>query len=156
MSYTPLNRQQVQENKTTVGGGAICCTIPWVVAALIIAYTYNEDYSPCEDGTNYTVDPQTFLMVLGYVLMGSTILSCLAAISESLVGVVGICQCPAGLFLIAWAIIGIYMYANQFSDDCQQTHAGLMIIIWSGFLIGVIGLVCICTVCIACCGMIAG
>eukprot|EP01083_Nonionella_stella_P154205 496582_1 len=38
------------------------------------------------------------------------------------------CHCSVFLFHISWAIIGLYMYANQMAPDCQSDIVGQMVL----------------------------
>eukprot|EP01083_Nonionella_stella_P136171 414205_1 len=115
------------------------------IAAVIIASGYNQASSACNDGTDYLIDPQTYLYVAGGVQLGMSALFFMTQIiaflcfSESTwikikICLSGrICKCISACYPIwhlVWAGIGIYIYVAQMSDECQQEDIGIMILAW--------------------------
>lgn len=153
-----LNRQQsvhqrLEQNQQQIGGGLNCCTLPAAIAALIIAGNSDWENSSCNDGTTYTIDPVTFLYVAGGVQVGFAFFYFLGQYCKqdncmkSLNGLTG----ALSLFYFIWAIIGLIMYDNQFSDDCKKHNVSLMILAWCIIDIAIRGLICCGLTCFICC-----
>jgi hypothetical protein len=105
------------------------------IAAVIIGFTKNVGCGGVGE-----VSPKEFLLVGGFINIAATLMLigmvCLVvARSRGEAGLVhvapfGFLVMLTGLFTIAWSIVGLIMYA-RFSDACQDTPMGKMIISWS-------------------------
>lgn len=152
----PKNQQGSQ-------AGQFCMLAPAMVA-VVIANEYNADSSPCgedEPSGGYTIDLDTYLQIAGIITI-------------SWVGLVIICSCisrcigseenqtkaqfyllwPAIIFLLfqlIWAGMGLYIYNNELSEDCQDTNIGKMILAWGIIQYGLIAFVCCCLCCATIC-----
>ena len=51
------------------------------------------------------------------------------------------------LFNLSWAAVGLYMYANEMSDECQDEDIGIMVFAWSLVCCCLAGLPCCCACC---------
>eukprot|EP01084_Bolivina_argentea_P298348 514117_1 len=143
------------------------------IPAIITAAYYNDDTSPCNDGTDYTVDLQIFLYVGGGVQLGLGAIWSLKTSYEYVTFEHSIannllhseveaadasCQCSwqkAGtggivLFWLTWIIIGFIMYVNQMSEDCQDAPIGKMILAWCIHPLALCGTLC----CGMCCAIV--
>eukprot|EP01084_Bolivina_argentea_P033448 61866_1 len=125
----------------TVG---LCGLLAPEIAAVVIAQQYNA--SICyENNDMYTIPLGLWLNIGGGIALGITIfyflfgyIYCLfmsKAIQDKVDNVYMntylehlCCHFCISLFHYAWAIIGIYMYANQMSDECQSDMIGQMVI----------------------------
>jgi len=169
MSATPnqpgpprLTRQQsvqrIQDNQQGLGLGLNCCTLPAAIAALIIASQSDYESSACNDGTTYTVDLVNFLYIAGGIQVGFAGLFIIGQCFKQEKCLQSMAGCVACLsaFYFAWAVIGLYMYDNQMSEECQSTDIALMILSWSIIDIAIRALACCCIVFFVCCaGMVA-
>merc|ERR1719361_563617 len=55
-----------------------------------------------------------------------------------------------GLFVWAWAGIGLYMYCNQMSEACKGTEIAKVLFAWSLIPYCILGLICCCLPCLIC------
>jgi len=145
--------QRIQENQQGLGLGLNCCTLPAAIAALIIASQTDWDDSPCNDETAYTIDLINFLYIAGGIQVGFaglyTLGQCCKA-EECLKAMSGSVACLSA-FYFAWAIIGLYMYDQQMSDECKSSDIGIMILSWSVIDIAIRALACCCICFFICC-----
>ena len=58
-----LEQLQANQQKSNAGGGV--CALGLAIPCIIIAAEYDAKDSPCEDGSYYIIDLQTFLYVCG-------------------------------------------------------------------------------------------
>jgi hypothetical protein len=127
------------------------------IAGLVIASNYDSATNVCNDGTKYSVDLDMFLYVGGGLQLGVFFLNCMLILCTRIlcsdymdaVAQNKLSSLP-GFFLLAWAIIGLVMYANQMSAACQDTQIGTMIFAWSLIIVCMFGLVCCCAFCVIC------
>ena len=128
---------------------------------MVIASQYDPNNNACNDGTKYTIDPQTYLYVAGGVQLGMSgiyfftqIVAFLCfnpAAWESLKFCMsrGLCRCISScypLWHLVWACLGVYIYIAEMSQDCQNEDIGIMILAWC-----ILEFVGVC--CISCCVM---
>lgn len=114
-------------------------SLPLAIAALVIASTYTRDGSDC-DNDSFTIGLPTFLWVAGGVGLGGICFSFIIQVmlfmtddmekKAQLTQLMGGPACCAVIFNIVWASIGLNMYVNQLSDDCQQEPIGEMLFAW--------------------------
>eukprot|EP01083_Nonionella_stella_P013032 36783_1 len=98
------------------------------IAAVVIAFDYDEKSSPCGNPNDYTINLQYFLWIGG----GTQILYGVYYIAVRCVGrATGTSDSCEGLWLLIWAIIGLVMWDNQFSVACQGEPIAQMILAWS-------------------------
>ena len=132
------------------------CYILWFVLALapcIVALLFASEYSNfrsslvCNvNNRNYTVGLDTWLFVASilsilvsvtYIILNSyqtffASLSMYRKISQSLLSPIhALIQFVITLFHTIWAIIGLIIYTQQMSPQCQQTDVALMILIFA-------------------------
>ena len=55
------------------------------------------------------------------------------------------------VFNFAWAIVGLYMYANEMSSACQEEDIGIMVFAWSLIIWIGLALFCCCACCVGLC-----
>lgn len=132
------------------------------IAAVIIASQYDPDNNSCNDGTDYLIDPVTYLYVAGGVQLGMSIIYFFTQIVAFLCfnpihwirlksctsGI--LCRCISScypLWHLIWACLGVYIYVAQMSKNCQEEDIGIMILAWC--IIEFIGVCCI-SCCIMC------
>mmetsp|Transcript_16395 Transcript_16395/g.14695 ORF Transcript_16395/g.14695 Transcript_16395/m.14695 type:complete len:191 (-) Transcript_16395:451-1023(-) len=149
--------QKLEENQQGIGIGLNCCTLPAAVAALVIASNCDWDNSECNDGTSYTIDPIDFLYVAGGIQVGFAGLYFLGQCCKAekcLKSLTSLTMCMS-LFYFIWAIIGLVMYNEQMSSECQSEDIAIMILAWSVIDIAIRGLACCCMIFFLCCaGMV--
>eukprot|EP01084_Bolivina_argentea_P222037 375926_1 len=148
----PQNQKQAQNS-------CFCLALAPAIAAVVIASQYNED-SPCALD-EYTIDLQLFLNIAGYLTIawaGVVICcECVMIAIDSTEGKLKANQClsfPACMFLLfnlAWAGVGLYMYEEEMSPNCQEESIAIMILAWSCIQYCAIGLALCCMVCMCCC-----
>eukprot|EP01083_Nonionella_stella_P015109 42275_1 len=120
---------------------AICTLIGFApaIAAVVIAAQYEPKTSSCEfDDPSYTIELPLFLNLAGYLYIGfSCLAACISCVSrrssDSEQHFMKICALPfccLGIFFLVWDVIGLDMYANQMSDDCQEEDIAKMILAW--------------------------
>eukprot|EP01084_Bolivina_argentea_P072353 131372_1 len=118
------------------------------IAAIVIAADYDEKTSACGNPDDYTINLQTFLYLGGgtQIVYGviSMALRCIGTGTERSDG----CE---GLFLLVLAIIGLVMWDNQFSEECQEEPIAKMILAWSVIPFCAMGLICIIICCYVAC-----
>ena len=165
MAYRPVLTRQESVRMTKEKSPAFNCIS--TIAAIIIGFQYDKDTSPCTDGTEYLIDPQTYLLVAGFVSIGWTVyvvcIQCGGIIIDKCIdgsgkmriactsiGVLPFVFCVV-IWQAVWASLGLYMYANQMNEDCQGSDTGIMILSWG--IIAIIG--CGCLVCVVCCAICA-
>ena len=138
------------------------CMLAPAICAVVIAAEYS-DYSPCGDSYTgselletgpYTVDLVTYLQVAGYLTIAWTGLvifcTCIGKCSSSDESQIKLQQallapaCCFLLFNLAWAAVGLYIWDNEMSQDCQDSHVGSMILAWGVIQYSLMGIVCIC------------
>lgn len=153
-----LSRQQslqrVQENQDNVGGCVSFCYLPAAIAGLVIASQYDKETSPCNDGPKYYVDLVTFLYVAGGIQCGYSALyflglclqkeSCMKSLNQ-------IYSC-IGIFFFAWSVVGLVIYDQQMSKECQNEPIGKMILSWCVIQLALGFAVCCCVFALICCG----
>eukprot|EP01083_Nonionella_stella_P299136 1015074_1 len=128
------NERRERDPRTDFIVKVTCLVIQFIlflaaIAALIIVATYDKDASPCNDGTDYTVDLQRFLQAGSGVQM-----IYFAFWSHKAPDFTGVYECVRVfilLFLCAWSIIGSVMYNDQMSKECQDESIAKMILWWS-------------------------
>eukprot|EP01083_Nonionella_stella_P278800 948184_1 len=108
--------------------------IATAIAAIVIAALYDKETSPCGN-ESYVIELQLFLHVAGYLTLSVDFLfinhwCCgLPSLRAKTMHKFMITLCyTCLLFLLVWDAIGFYMYANQMSEDCQQTDIAIMIL----------------------------
>jgi len=128
--------------KVERGASAIIFVMIWAaiamavdIAAVIIGFRHTVSCGGVGD-----VDPKEYLLIGGFVNIAATLMLvgmvCLVvARSRGEAGLVhvapfGFLVMLTGLFTIAWAIVGLVMY-GRFSNACQDTPMGKMILSWS-------------------------
>mmetsp|Transcript_27881 Transcript_27881/g.44203 ORF Transcript_27881/g.44203 Transcript_27881/m.44203 type:complete len:173 (-) Transcript_27881:53-571(-) len=149
------NQQRIQQNQA---GSGLLILAP-AIAAVVIGSQYDASTSACAGGS-YTIPLVTFLYVAGYVCIGWVSVQCvLQCIAKVLGGDEGAMKCglalqaPALCFLVfnlVWAGIGLYIWDNEMSDDCQGEPIGQMILAWSIIQYALIGCICCCVCFIFC------
>eukprot|EP01083_Nonionella_stella_P093006 260490_1 len=148
--------QKIQENQNQIGSGLGCGTIAPAIAAVVIASQY--EGGAC-DGVNYTVDLVTFLNVAGWMAIGQVLLYILAtccgacASEENKAAFTKLATAPSCLcfiFYLIWAAIGLYMWVNQMSAECQDEPIAKMILAWGIIQYAIIGCVGCCLMCFIC------
>lgn len=138
--------------------------LPAAIASVTIAEKYYDiaDTSPCQqpiDGVDeYMVDLQYFCYVAGGVLFLHFLIHfCTGMFGIALFGDEGVAEMENflrigatafGLFYLIWAAIGIYMWSNQMSMECQKEDIANMIISWSLIQYGLLAFACIISCCI--------
>eukprot|EP01084_Bolivina_argentea_P072606 131833_1 len=126
------------------------------IAAIVIAASYDEASSPC-GGTEYTRDLDTFLYIGGGIQLVYGTFALVARMCTIATGhdfsSLGRADGCEGLFLLVWAGIGLYMYDNEMSEECQEEPIGQMILAWSVIPFCMIGLYCCCVICAVACGV---
>eukprot|EP01084_Bolivina_argentea_P073550 133460_1 len=156
----PPSASALQGHEQEIGGGYACILLPAAIAAVVVASQYNEDESVCNDGTQYTMDLQFFLYLVGYMQIGYGALhlcvtccsqSCSEENKQSLLRLVRAPDCLLLCFYLAMGGIGFYMYDNQMSDACKEEGIAIMIFAWSIVQYALIGLACCCVLCMFCC-----
>ena len=140
-----------------------CCSFmlfPVAIAAVVIASTYPFDSESSCSSTDYLIDTQLFLYVAGYLHIGwcafRLLISCCSSscYHEEKKQCEQCIDCPhfsIGIFNLVWAAIGLYIYNNQMSEECQNTKMGIMILSWSIIQYAFVLLLCICAVIGFCC-----
>ena len=101
------------------------------IACLVIATEYNGGGS-CTG--SYTVDLVTFLEVAGGLQVafgGLAILCGICSAMKDLPHSAAQGNGCVGLFYLIWAAIGLYMWDNQMSADCQSDAIAQMVLAWS-------------------------
>eukprot|EP01083_Nonionella_stella_P014465 40628_1 len=132
------------------------------VASLVIALKYDKNASSCNGISMFGNSDQSdglkrFLMIAGitqliqfglntFVLL---IIVCFGVNLNENAGNKG--SGCMGLFYLSWAIIGLVMYAQQMSPECQQEAIGKMVLAWSVIQLSFIPLVCFCICCVVAC-----
>ena len=168
-SVPPLTRQEslqrIQERQQEISGGGQCIVLPPAIAAVIIASQYDPSISPCGiDSNSYTIDLVTFLNVAGYLQIAYgalhlLLLCCsMSASQENKVKINQCLQAPACclfLFYLIWAGIGLYIYDNEMSEQCQSEPIAKMILSWSIIQYALVGLALCCVTCICFCALFA-
>merc|ERR1712154_454438 len=100
-----------------------------------------------------------FCYIGGYMQIGQVALACLAtcianAVSDenkkTLLRCVNAPGCCLGLFYLAWAGIGLYMYSNQMTPECKDEPIAKVLFAWSLIPYCLIGLACCCIPCCIC------
>ena len=123
---------------------SMCCNIISLgsgIAALVIGLQYDSS-SACNDDTKYFIDLKDYLLIAGGVVISwnvlSCILTCIGAICLSDLSrnkyapwMFAIFTCPSLTFSFAWSVIGLYIYSNEMSDQCQNAPIGQMILAWA-------------------------
>eukprot|EP00485_Elphidium_margaritaceum_P009773 CAMPEP_0202704294 /NCGR_PEP_ID=MMETSP1385-20130828/16990_1 /ASSEMBLY_ACC=CAM_ASM_000861 /TAXON_ID=933848 /ORGANISM="Elphidium margaritaceum" /LENGTH=189 /DNA_ID=CAMNT_0049362277 /DNA_START=78 /DNA_END=647 /DNA_ORIENTATION=- len=143
--------QRVSENKEGVSSGFGCCLLPVGIAAVVIASGYDASTSSCDaNASSYTVDLKLFLNVAGYSIIGMTVLSCCGAMSKPFFKLTSSIGLLASMFWFAWSVIGIYMYDNQMSSECQDEPIAKMILSYSIIQIVFTALLAGCVFCLVC------
>lgn len=113
-----------EENKGFCRGVFFCCSLALAITALVIAGKYDGSDSDC-DNDSFTIGLPIFLKVAGGVALSAIVLGVLPKEVALIIGV------PVSLFDIVWAAIGLNIYANQMSSDCQNEAIGIMVLVWS-------------------------
>eukprot|EP01084_Bolivina_argentea_P302514 522162_1 len=122
---------------------AVCCsilTLAPAIAAIIIGLQYDE-YSPCNDATNYFIELKMYLLMAGIVSIGWTCLSFIIICISSCCCpnyqrakcpsmFVAVFSIPLLLWSFLWALFGMYMYFEQMSTVCQNQPIGEMLFAW--------------------------
>ena len=132
------------------------CLVLFLLPSIIgiaIASKYNSN-SACNDGTNYTIELDSFLYIGGGIQIGSFVLDVTCAF---------ICllnnstpprmHFTMGSVLFVWIIIGLNMYVLQMSTACHNTAIGKMILSWCLIPLVVIGITFI-AMCVPFCRMV--
>ena len=132
---------------------AICC--------VVIAARYQDHSKTCALTQDYTIDLPIFLNAVGY---GSiTYVACLLVIQSVLLCTKGIGNlgktikylarfsivgCLWAIFLVVWTGVGLSIYVNELSDECQKEEAGVMMLVWAIFMYALFGpMLCLLTCC---------
>ena len=129
------------------------------ISALVIGMEYDSD-SVC-DNRDYVIDIKNFLIVAGGVYIGWTLLFCLFLIigyfvcvtmdeHEFEMMIASLFACPLLIWSFIWAILGLCIYDQNMSIQCQQQPIGQMILAWSIIQISFITLGCCCMICPVC------
>ena len=137
-----MSEQSTQEQANRSAACGACCFLPCAIAAVVIAGQYDSDTSPCgtpATSDSYTVGLVEFLLVGGYTQIGGISLGfclcCCAMISDDLANAGSVClvlpSMCLSLFYLAWGGIGLYMYSNELTSDCQQEPIGQVLLAWS-------------------------
>lgn len=153
----PLTRQasvqRIQENQDNVGGCISFCYLPAAIAAIIIAKQYDESSSACA-GKQYTVDLVDFLLIAGGIQIGYSVLYFLGLCLRQESCMKGLNQCYSciGLFFFAWSVIGLVIYDQQMSSECQNEPIGIMILSWSVIQLTLGFAICCCICIVLICG----
>ena len=138
-----------------VGGCVSFCYLPAAIAAIVIASQYDKETSPCNDGNpKYLVDLVTFLYVAGGIQCGFSALYFLGLCSqkESCMKSLNQIYSCLGLFFFAWSVVGLIIYDQQMSKQCQNEPIGIMILSWCVIQLALGVAICCCIFVTICCG----
>ena len=142
---------------------ALIILLPAAIASTTVATEYDdiEDKSPCQhpiEGQEYVVDLQYFLYVAGSVLLVHFLIHfCTGMFGIALFGDEGVNELEGllriaaiafGLFYLIWAAVGLFMWTNQMTIECQKEDIAIMIFSWSVIQYALVGIGCIISCCI--------
>ncbi len=153
LSTTAWNsRRFISERKVSNSKSGLLCA--WLfclimlspaVASLVIALQYDKNTSPC-NATSFTTDKgffcstgnglKCFLMTAGILQISQFCFGTLLLLIDVFFEINGVKAGNRGggclgIFYMVWAIIGVVMYENQMSEECQQEAIGKMVLLWS-------------------------
>lgn len=142
MPSRPLTLQQrkLEENQQFCFVTCSCLALGPAIAALVVGVQYDEA-SPCNDGTDYTIDLKSYLLIAGGVGLGWIGFSCCMTLCafwncsdlhrvrfQSALFMFG--SLPVLFWSFIWSIVGFYIVEHEMSDDCAAEPIGAMILAW--------------------------
>eukprot|EP01083_Nonionella_stella_P101267 286862_1 len=160
---TKSTGDRIQERQALILTVCMLIMLAPAIAALVIASEHDNETSLCNDGTKYTIDLRAFLYCGGGVQLCYSGINLLIQCFTMITGRKALCvwyrnrsKCLGicvSVFILIWAAIGLQMWNNEMSIDCQTEAIGTMILIWSVYVYCLIASVCGVVCCVGVCAV---
>ena len=131
--HVQLHRQHSIQTFEEYEGATIfmetCVALPITTACLVIALQYNRYESDC-DNDHFIIGLPTFLWAAGFSQIGMILMAYCSYCCDLYLCFQCI-VCLANIYYFTWAGLGLHIFIDQMSEQCQKESIGTMVFAWS-------------------------